>query len=189
MVTLRFMTGNRNKVREAELALSQYGIGIVMETGLRKVEIQSDSLEEIVTYALRLNCVDWLVVEDDGLFIDSLKGFPGPYSEYVYRTIGLRGVLKLMQGVVNRGAYFKSVVGLCLGGEVKLFTGVVRGVLSEEPRGSGGFGYDPIFIPEGYGETFAEMGVELKAKLSHRSMAFKRLASYVTSLTGLGQGA
>ncbi len=188
MVTLRFVTRNRHKLREASSILSQYGISVVMEDSVSKVEIQSDSLEEIVTYALRLNCIDWLVVEDDGLFVDSLNGFPGPYSEYVYRTIGLRGLLRLLQGLEDRSAYFKSVVGLCINGEVKLFTGVVKGRLSEEPRGSGGFGYDPVFIPEGYGLTFAEMGEELKNKLSHRSRAFNNLASYLTSVIDSGQG-
>ncbi|WP_291998845.1 XTP/dITP diphosphatase [Caldivirga sp.] len=189
MVILRFVTRNQHKVKEASSILSQYGIGIIMENAINKVEIQSDSLEEIVTYALRLNCVNWLVVEDDGLFVDSLNGFPGPYSEYVYRTIGLRGLLRLLQGSVNRSAYFKSVVGLCINNEVKLFTGIVKGRLSEEPRGSGGFGYDPVFIPDGYDLTFSEMGEELKNKLSHRSRAFNNLAGYLTRITDLGQGA
>lgn len=182
MVTLRFMTKNQNKVREASLVLANYGLGVVMEDKLRKIEIQSDNLEDIVTYALSLNCVDWLITEDDGLFIESLNGFPGPYSEYVYRTIGLGGILRLMSGVTNRGAYFKSVVGLCINGEVKLFEGIVRGRLAEEPRGSGGFGYDPVFIPEGYDKTFAEMGIEFKSRLSHRAIAFSKLANYVLSI-------
>nr|WP_048063099.1 XTP/dITP diphosphatase [Caldivirga maquilingensis] len=181
-MTLRFVTRNQHKLKEATSILSQYGISIVMENSINKVEIQSDSLEEIVNYALRLNCVDWLVVEDDGLFVDSLNGFPGPYSEYVYRTIGLRGLLRLLQGSRDRGAYFKSVVGLCINNEVKLFTGIVKGRLSEEPRGSSGFGYDPVFIPEGYDLTFAEMGEDLKNKLSHRSRAFNNLATYLTRI-------
>lgn len=185
MVVLRFMTRNMNKVREASLVLSRFGIGIVPDQSVKKVEIQSDSLEEIVEYSLRQNCVDWLVSEDDGLFIRALNGFPGPYSEFVYRTIGLKGILKLMEGVVNRDAYFRSVVGLCMGNEVHLFVGEVHGTISHEPRGSGGFGYDPIFIPEGKELTFAEMGIGEKSKISHRALAFTRLAQFLISL-GLG---
>ncbi|WP_349681922.1 XTP/dITP diphosphatase [Caldivirga sp. UBA161] len=188
-MTLRFVTRNQHKVKEASSILSRYGINVVMENSVNKVEIQSDSLEDIVTYALKLNCINWLVVEDDGLFVDSLNGFPGPYSEYVYRTIGLRGLLRLLQGSEGRNAYFKSVVGLCINNEVKLFTGIVKGKLSEEPRGSGGFGYDPVFIPDGYDLTFAEMGEELKNKLSHRSRAFNNLAGYLTRILDSIQGA
>ena len=189
MVQLLFATGNVNKVREASLILSRFNIGI-RPVDVRKVEIQSDSIEEIVEYALRASCMDWLVVEDDGLFIEALRGFPGPYSSYVYRTIGLEGVLKLMEGASNRSAYFKSVVGLCMGGRIYLFTGVVKGMIAGEIRGSLGFGYDPIFIPEGYDKTFAEMGPVEKSRISHRARAFTSLAEFLAKqgLVGASPG-
>ncbi|WP_054842160.1 XTP/dITP diphosphatase [Vulcanisaeta distributa] len=175
-----FVTSNEAKFREASLVLKEFGIDLMINRGYRKVEIQSDNLEDIVNNALQFICgdnsSDYFVVEDDGLFINRLNGFPGPYSSYVYKTIGLIGILKLMSGVDDRTAYFKSVVGLC-GPKVgiKLFSGVVYGRIAMEPRGGteGGFGFDPIFIPEGYDKTFAELGIDIKNKLSHRARAFR----------------
>lgn len=178
-----FVTGNRHKYEEASSVLSKYGIKLLMESGLKKVEIQSDDIEDIVMYSLDSICNKagkYLVVEDDGLFIKALKGFPGPYSAYVYRTIGLNGVLKLMSDVSDREAYFKSVVGLCTpNGEKILFTGIAEGEIAREVRGSEGFGYDPIFIPKGFNKTFAELGIEVKNLVSHRARAFTALGEWL----------
>lgn len=181
-----FVTSNEYKFREASLILKEFGISLMIDTSHRKVEIQSDDLENIVSNALREICNDgangYFVVEDDGLFITRLNGFPGPYSSYAYRTIGLTGILKLMSGIDDRSAYFKSVVGLCGPGiGIKLFTGIVSGRIAMEPRGTGGFGFDPIFIPEGYDKTFAELGIEVKNKLSHRARAFRALGNWLLS--------
>ncbi|WP_054858015.1 XTP/dITP diphosphatase [Vulcanisaeta sp. JCM 16159] len=168
-----FVTGNEAKFHEASLVLREFGVNLVIDREHKKIEIQSDNLEDIVSNALgeicSSNVTNYFVVEDDGLFINRLNGFPGPYSAYVYKTIGLTGILKLMSGVEDRSAYFKSVVGLC-GPKIniKLFTGIVRGSIAMEPRGSEGFGFDPIFIPDGYDKTFAELGIDIKNKLSHR---------------------
>lgn len=180
---IHFVTGNRHKYEEASGVLSRYGVRLLMESGVKKVEIQSDELEDIVNYSLDIICsgtTKYLVVEDDGLFIKALGGFPGPYSAYVYKTIGLSGVLKLMNGIGSREAYFKSVVGLCTpdGGKY-LFTGIVEGEIAMEARGTGGFGYDPIFIPRGFNETFAELGIEVKNSLSHRARAFMALGEWL----------
>lgn len=179
-----FVTSNRGKFLEASSVLREFGIELRLDTTHRKLEIQSDSLEDIVSNALTNICSgsvsDYFVVEDDGLFINALNGFPGPYSSYVYKTIGLKGVLKLMDGVDDRSAYFKSVVGLCgPKGVTKLFIGVVEGFIANEPRGSEGFGFDPIFIPQGYKETFAELGINVKNKLSHRARAFRALGEWL----------
>ncbi len=179
-----FVTGNEAKFREASLVLGEFGIELAMDRSHRKIEIQSDNLEDIVNNALATICTgdvsEYFVVEDDGLFIDKLNGFPGPYSSYVYRTIGLTGILRLMSGINDRTAYFKSVVGLC-GPQIpaKLFIGVRYGVIATEPRGSEGFGYDPIFIPSGFNKTFGELGLEIKNKLSHRAMAFRTLGNWL----------
>ncbi|WP_069807006.1 XTP/dITP diphosphatase [Vulcanisaeta thermophila] len=185
---IHFITGNEHKYREASSVLSRYGIGVVMERGLRKIEIQSENIEDIVKYSLSLVCNGagrYLVVEDDGLFIKALGGFPGPYSAYVYKTIGLKGILKLMEGINDREAYFKSIVGLCTpDGEIHLFTGTVDGEISREIRGSEGFGYDPIFIPKGFNKTFAELGLEIKNAISHRARAFMALGEWLLRLKG-----
>ena len=181
-----FVTGNEAKFREASLVLKEFGLDLLVDKSHRKVEIQSDSLEDIVSNALQGICSDnvsdYYVVEDDGLFINRLNGFPGPYSSYVYKTIGLTGILKLMNGIDDRTAYFKSVVGLCGPGiGIRLFTGVVNGRIAMEPRGTEGFGFDPIFIPEGYDRTFAELGIDIKNRLSHRARAFRALGNWLLS--------
>lgn len=182
-----FVTGNEYKYREASSILSKYGINVLMERALKKIEIQSDDVEDIVRYSLDLICnktTNYLVIEDDGLFIKALGGFPGPFSAYVYKTIGLNGILRLMSDVKERDAYFKSVVGLCTpNGKSHLFTGVVEGEISKDIRGSAGFGYDPIFIPKGFNKTFAELGLEIKNSISHRARAFMALGEWLMQNT------
>ena len=179
-----FVTSNKGKFLEASLILREYGIELQLDTSHRKLEVQSDDLEDIVKVALENLCRDsvrdYLVVEDDGLFINALNGFPGPYSSYVYKTIGITGILKLMSDVNDRSAYFKSVVGLCgPSGVTKLFVGVTHGFISREARRRGGFGFDPIFIPLGYDRTFAELGIDVKNKVSHRAKAFRALGEWL----------
>ena len=109
-------------------------------------------------------------IEDSGLFIEALNGFPGPYSSYVSKTIGNEGILKVMKGVKNRKAFFKAVIAYFDGKNVHIFSGRVDGEISNEMRGCGGFGFDPIFLYNG--KTFAEMGEE-KNKVSHRRKALE----------------
>lgn len=178
---LYFITSNKHKYMEVLRIAEKYGICLEMMPGM-KFEIQSDSLEEISIYSAIENYKVLrkpLMVEDAGLFIKALNGFPGPYSSYVYKTIGINGILKLMEGVEDRRAYFMSVVTIIAEPIFIVEKGLVNGLISNEPRGSFGFGFDPIFIPEGSTKTFAEMTVEEKNKYSHRAKAvekaFKRL--------------
>ncbi|NIW11921.1 MAG: non-canonical purine NTP pyrophosphatase, partial [Gammaproteobacteria bacterium] len=130
---------------------------------IEAIEIQDDDLEEIakasVRDAVEKSCLP-VLVEDAGLFIEVLKGFPGPYSSYVYRTLGTQGVLKLMEGIAERSAYFYSVVAFYSPNDAspKCFHGKVEGNIALKERGNQGFGFDPIFKPKGgIGKTFAEM--------------------------------
>lgn len=176
-----FVTSNEGKVREANAVLRRYGLAVVPYPA-RKLELQSESLEEVASYAARSlagKVPEPFFVEDSGLFIYSLRGFPGPYSSYVYRTIGLRGVLKLMEGVSDRRAKFVAVAALCLRGEIHVFRGEVEGIIALQARGAGGFGYDPIFMPLGSNKTFAEMSTEEKCRHSHRAKALRALAKYI----------
>lgn len=162
-----FVTGNEGKAREAREIL-----GNVERRSLDYTEIQSDSLEEIARRGARECYAEFgepCFVDDSGLFVDSLGGFPGPYSSYVYATIGNRGLLQAMKGVEDRGAEFRCVVAYC-DGDVHTFRGVVRGRIATEERGDGGFGYDPVFEVDG--RTFAEMTSEEKNRVSHRKRAF-----------------
>lgn len=170
-------TRNRHKYSEAKTILSDFGFNLGL-LEINRVEIQADDPAEIAIFSLKHIPDDGkpILVEDAGLFIDYYRDFPGPYSSHTLRTIQLPGVLKLMEDVENRGAYFKSVVALRRKGHIKSFCGVVRGSIAHVIRGIRGFGYDPIFIPsEGDGRTFGEMTPQEKNALSHRAKAFRSL--------------
>ncbi|MCF3653350.1 MAG: XTP/dITP diphosphatase [Aigarchaeota archaeon] len=186
---IRFVvvTSNLGKAREFESIFSEYGLSFRIEP-IKTPEIQAVDLriiaEQSAIYAYDI-LREPVLVEDAGLFIDALNGFPGPFSSYVYKAIGIRGILKLMEDVEDRRARFLSVIAFytpMIGG-VKIFTGEVEGYIAREPRGSSGFGFDPIFIPaEGDGKTFAEQSVEEKNKLSHRARAARKFAEWMLSL-------
>uniref|UniRef100_A0A7J3QFG8 dITP/XTP pyrophosphatase n=1 Tax=Ignisphaera aggregans TaxID=334771 RepID=A0A7J3QFG8_9CREN len=180
-IELFFATNNKGKVKEAEYILNKYGV-VLKPIAINKIEIQSNSLREIAVYAVKsiYKIIGKpVVVEDSGLFIDALNGFPGPYSSYVYKTIGLKGILKLLDGVIDRKAKFIAVVALAFNDNVYVFEGSIEGYISLEIRGDKGFGFDPIFIPVGSNKTFGEMDIEEKSMYSHRGKAFKELATWV----------
>ena len=186
--TVWFMTENPDKFREARSILDGQGIRI-RQLKRAKVEIQDSSLEKIARHAIKtasVNDLGLLLVEDSGLFIDALRGFPGPFSSYVYKTIGLNGILGLMHGQRKRNAYFQTSIAVASAKvPPRVFTGIVRGSVSREIRGTAGFGYDPIFIPEGFRETFGQTKAEFKNKTSHRARAFLKFANwYNRSRTG-----
>jgi len=180
-----FATNNINKFNEARKVLAEHKIAVGM-LRVKALEIQSESLKEIAeTSVLQAfeKCHLPIIVEDAGLFIDALNGFPGPYAAYVYRTIGNRGLLKLMADNEDRKAKFRSVVAY-YSAELKspiCFIGEVKGeVIRKEKRGKGksGFGFDPIFKPEDSNETFAEMTTVEKNKYSHRAHALQKFAEW-----------
>lgn len=180
MRKILFITRNSHKVREANDILSKVGITVVQKS-LDYPELQNDKLEMIAKFGAewsmkKLN--QELIVDDSGLFIDALGGFPGPYSSYVFDKIGNKGILKLMEGIANRSAVFKCVIGYCKPNEEALiFSGEVRGKIAEEIRGCHGFGYDPIFM---IGErSFGEMEEKEKNRLSHRYKALMNLAQWL----------
>jgi len=141
-------------------------------------EIQAESLEETIVPGLQ-----WLMskhdrpvmIDDSGLFVRSLKDFPGVYSSYVFKTLGCEGILRLMEGVSDRSARFECCIGyLEPGAEPVLTKGVSMGSISDKMVGSGGFGYDPIFVPEGDTRTYAQLEVSEKNKMSHRGRAMAK---------------
>ena len=127
-----------------------------------------------------LNCF----ADDTGLEVEALDGTPGVYSaRYAGEECDSEAnMLKLLQNLTgknNRNAQFRTVIALIINGEEKLFNGIVKGTISDEKRGDSGFGYDPIFIPEGYTESFAQMSGEMKNSISHRFRATKQLSDYL----------
>lgn len=181
-MTLVFVTSNEHKFREASKISEEYGVNLEhLDTSY--VEIQADSLEEIVKYSVNQVSKETkkpCFIEDSGLFIRALDGFPGPYSSYVFRTLQNEGILSLLNGVEDREAEFRSVVGYSEPDfEPKVFKGIVKGEISEEIRGSRGFGFDPIFLPRGGQKmTFAEMKAETKNNFSHRGKAIEKLVKW-----------
>ncbi len=175
-----FVTSNEGKYREARAIGENYGIEVGWMQ-LEYLEPQGSDLVEIARKSAEILSKDMtspFFLEDSGLFIDALKGFPGPYSSYVFKTIGNEGIIKLMEGVENRKAKFIAVIAYWDGKEVRTFTGEVEGRISEEIRGDKGFGYDPIF--EYNGRTFAEMGEE-KNEYSHRRRALEKFFEWLSS--------
>jgi len=180
-----FITSNVHKFNEARRVLAEYKVAVAM-LRIEAVEIQDDNLENIAKASAMdavKKCGLPIFVEDAGLFIKALNGFPGPYSSYVYRTIGTKGILKLMENVDKREAYFQSVVAFSSPEEAtKCFQGKVKGKISMEERGSSGFGFDPIFEPSGgHKRTFAEMTTTEKNEYSHRAEALRKFAEWYTS--------
>ena len=174
-----FVTSNPGKAREAEEILGEN----VERVDYDYAEIQSDSLVDIAEKGVR-ECYDELgepcFVDDSGLFVESVDGFPGPYSSYVYSTLGVDGVLRALDGTEDRSARFDCAVAYHDGEDVHTFEGTVRGRVTHEPRGDGGFGYDPVFEVSEDEErrTFAEMSPDEKNAVSHRRRAFKAFAEY-----------
>lgn len=179
-----FITGNEGKVKEISSRLVELDIELFRREG-QFTEVQSDSLEGVVIRGMELFTKEhgdehWLMKDDSGLFIEGLSGFPGVYSAYVQRTLDNEGILRLMKGVDNRKSVFRTVIGLFIPGEgLSLFRGECRGEISTDIRGGGGFGFDPVFIPEGHERTFAEMGLKEKNSMSHRIRAVDRMVDYL----------
>lgn len=175
-----FATHNVHKLEEANAAMSRYGISVKGFTEAKKIEIQDLDLEEIASTALALilqKTDERVFVEDSGLFIHHLNGFPGPYSSYVFETLGVEGILKLLEGAKSRKAEFKSSVAFGMKGRwLATFSSVTEGTIQLQARGEKGFGFDPVFVPMWNQKTFAEMEIREKTVFSHRAKALTKLA-------------
>ena len=127
------------------------------------------------------------IADDSGLCVDALNGAPGVYSARYAEGEGhdaqanIRKLLHELEGKENRKAQFRTAISLILDGKEYLFEGVIKGEIIKEKRGDSGFGYDPIFKPEGYEQTFAELGNETKNKISHRALAVQKLCEFLQS--------
>jgi XTP/dITP diphosphohydrolase len=175
-----FVTTNADKVREARDYLDRP----VEQLDYDYAEVQSDSLAAIAARGAREahQAADGPVIVDDaGLFVDALDGFPGPYSAYVEDTLGIERVADLALAETDRSAAFRAVVAYADESGVETFEGAVAGRIVA-PRGDGGFGYDPVF--ECDGRTFAEMSTAEKNERSHRGRALERLAEWLAERDG-----
>ena len=173
---LKVITSNPGKVAEYQRSFDH--LGIEMEhLRLPYNEVQTSDLAEVVDKGMDeviSKGVRNFIVDDSGLFVDALKGFPGVWSAYAQKTIGNKGILKLMEGVEDRGAEFRCCIGCDIEGQRIIVTGISRGTITESETGDGGFGFDPIFTHDGE-RTFAEIPVDEKNEVSHRGNAVKLL--------------
>ena len=175
---LMLITSNMGKLAEFRSALTPLGLE-VLHSDEDCDEIQADSLEEVVRSCL-LQLQDRgrrdIAIDDSGLYVHALGGFPGVYSSYVLRTIGMEGILRLLDGREDRGAHFECCIGASIGGEEIIVHGRCDGTISMRPSGHEGFGFDPIFVPAGFERTFAEISITEKNGISHRGRAIQAFA-------------
>lgn len=191
MRALCFATNNQHKILEISHMLNgKFNILSLKEIGCtRELPETGDTLEgnsmekaKFIYENYKLNCFS----DDTGLEVESLGGDPGIYSA---RYAGpeknsqenVKLLLKKLQNITNRKARFRTVITLILEGNTVQFDGIVYGSISRDRRGDHGFGYDPVFMPEGYHQTFAELSLEQKNKISHRSIALHKLVDYLQS--------
>jgi XTP/dITP diphosphohydrolase len=172
---LTFVSTNPGKAREVRHVLAPFGL---RTRWVRRElpEPQVDSLAEVVRAKLSAvaDLTGYVAVEDSGLFIPSLRGFPGVYSAHFLRLWKFDPIFELLRRR-DRRACFRTVAGLRNGRRERLFVGEVWGTIAREPAGTNGFGYDPIFVPEGWNRTFAEARPEEKDAISHRARAFRKV--------------
>jgi XTP/dITP diphosphohydrolase len=169
------VTSSRNKFLETKEIASR--LGIELEQKPMDILESRGTLEDIAKDKARKAYEATgqpVVCDDSGFFVDALKGFPAEFSAFALKRIGVPGIMKLMEGVADRGAEFRCAACYHDGKEFLVRLGVVRGTVPPEVRGSRGFGFDPIFIPAGRTKTFAE-DYEYKGKVSHRRKAFQAL--------------
>jgi XTP/dITP diphosphohydrolase len=180
-----FATNNINKFNEARKVLAEHGVAVGM-LRVKAAEIQSDSLSEIAEASAVdafKRCQLPVIVEDAGLFVEALNGFPGPYSAYAYKTLGNAGLLKLMKNVKNRKAKFQSAIAYCdsLSRAPVCFEGASSGTITFEEHKRNvrpSFGFDPVFKPLGSTKSFAEMTLKEKNDFSHRAEAVRKFAEW-----------
>jgi len=188
-VKLQFITSNEGKFNEVRVALEARGHGLSWRE-FPYPEVQSASLDEVVEEGLtwlriKLGEAEPFMIDDSGLFIPALKDFPGVFSAYTLKTIGNAGILKLLEGQTDRRARFEARVGLWSRETgPRIFSGRVDGSIGLETRGTGGFGFDPIFIPEGELRTFAEIGTVEKNAFSHRGRAVAAMLDFLDEKPG-----
>lgn len=186
-----FATNNAHKLQEVTAILGER----IELLSMKDINCQSDIPETADTLEgnallkarfifenYQLDCF----ADDTGLEVEALNGAPGVYSaryagDAHNSEANMKKLLRDMEGVENRKARFRTVFALIINGKEHLFEGIVKGEIIKTRRGTSGFGYDPIFIPEGYTQTFAEMGNDLKNKISHRALATNKLCRFLMS--------
>jgi XTP/dITP diphosphohydrolase len=188
VIEVTFVSSNPGKLREVRALLAPFGVRV---RWLRRTlpEPQAEDLEEVARWKLASlgRRPGYTLVEDSGLFIPSLAGFPGVYSAHFLRVWGFPPILELLKRR-GRSASYRAVAALAHGKESRVFFGEVHGRIARSPRGSNGFGYDPIFVPKGHAKTFGELPAATKDRLSHRAEAMRQVGAYLARQSGRRRG-
>lgn len=190
---LVFATNNKHKLDEVRKITAQHNIEVVSLADIHchdEIPETADTLEgnalqkaQYIQDKFGLDCF----ADDTGLEVEALDNAPGVYSAR-YAGPGhdseanMQKLLQEMEGKTNRKARFRTVIALIIGDKQYCFSGIVNGTITREKKGENGFGYDPIFIPEGYEQTFAELGDFVKNKISHRAKAVEQLDHFLANL-------
>jgi XTP/dITP diphosphohydrolase len=191
MTKLIFATHNKNKLKEVRdlmpnhlqlLSLDELNIFDEIEETASTIEGNALLKAQAIYKLTGQNCF----ADDSGLLVDALDGAPGVYSaryagEQKSNEANMEKLLSELANKENRNAHFKTVIALIIDGKEFLFEGTINGKIISEKKGNDGFGYDPIFLPDGYSETFAQMNSETKNAISHRGIALKKMIEFVTS--------
>tara|TARA_R110000744_G_scaffold115350_5_gene215866 strand:+ start:402 stop:995 length:594 start_codon:yes stop_codon:yes gene_type:complete len=194
---LVFATHNPNKLKEVQqlvpnqielINLETIGCTTDIPETAGTIEGNAKLKADFITNNYQLSCF----ADDTGLLVNSLKGEPGVYSARYAGTqadsnANMDKLLTNLNSKKDRSAYFQTVIALNLNGKTYIFEGKIEGVITASKRGENGFGYDPIFQPNGYKETFAELPLTIKNKISHRALAFKKLITYLNSIHVTGE--
>lgn len=177
---LRGIVGDRIRI----LSLSDIGChDDIPETG---TTLEENSAQKVEYISSRYGCDCF--ADDTGLFVDALGGLPGVHTarfagEHATSDDNVDLLLLRMKGVENRKAHFSTVVSLMVGGLLRQFEGRIDGEITRRRIGNDGFGYDPVFRPDGYDKTFAQLGVDVKNRISHRAIASRKLADELLGLS------
>ncbi len=188
---LVFATNNLHKLQEVKpllankfnlLSLADIGFTEEIPEDFDTLELNASQKAWHIYNRFGIDCF----ADDTGLEVDALNGAPGVYSaryagEHKSPQDNINKLLLALSGVENRRARFRTVVSLVIGGNETLFEGVVEGVILTEKHGEAGFGYDPIFMPDGYNVSFAQMELDAKNAISHRGRAVSKLVSFLNS--------
>lgn len=186
---LVFATNNLHKLTEIKailgeqidiLSLNDINCHVDIPETANTLEGNAKMKAEYIYNHYHLDCF----ADDTGLEVKALNGAPGIYSaryagEGHDSQANMKKLLENLKGITNREAQFRTAICLIEGGEEHLFEGLVKGKIIEEKRGEAGFGYDPVFVPDGYDQTFAELGEGIKNQISHRARAVKKLCDYL----------
>jgi len=187
-----FASNNKHKAEEMRAILgAQFDIITLKEAGIEidipePHETLTENAREKSMVIHRLTGMDCFS-EDSGLEVDALNGAPGVRSaryagEQANANDNLQKLLAEMKGIANRAARFKTVISLILNGQEYTFEGDCEGTITHSASGTTGFGYDPVFMPTHYDQTFAELGIEVKSAISHRKKAMEKMTTFLGSL-------